>query len=111
MAASQADDILGGMVHRNRAQARISLENWDGAYSDATAGMRLVPTEQDDLAGVQNMRTLYRAGRAAYELGSYDLAHSAYTSITEIAPGDIDGLRELKRTETRIAEQATGINI
>jgi tetratricopeptide (TPR) repeat protein len=111
MTASQADDVLGGMVHRNRAQARISLENWDGAYSDAMAGMRLVPTEEDDLANLQNTRALYRAGRAAYELGSYDRAHSAYTSFTEIAPGDIDALRELKRTETRIAEQATGINI
>jgi tetratricopeptide (TPR) repeat protein len=111
MTASQANDIIGGMVHRNRAQARLCLEHWDGAYSDAMAGMRLVPSEPDDLANIQNMRAFYRAGRAAYELGAYDRAHSAYTSVTEIAPNDIDGLRELKRTETRITEQATGVNL
>lgn len=110
MTASQANDILGGMVHRNRAQARISLEHWDGAYNDAMTGMRLIPPEEDDLANLQRMRAFYRAGRAAYELGAYDRAHSAYTSVTGIAPNDIDGLRELKRTETRLAEQATGIN-
>jgi hypothetical protein len=75
------------------------------------AGMRLVPTEPDDLVNLQKMKAFYRAGRAAYELGAYDRAHSAYTSVTKIAPNDIDGLRELKRTETRIAEQATGSNL
>ncbi|CAD0083961.1 unnamed protein product [Aureobasidium vineae] len=56
------------------------------------------------------MKALYRAGRAAYELDAYDRAHSAYTSVTRIDSDDIDGLRELKRTEARIAEQLTGVN-
>ncbi|CAD0110550.1 unnamed protein product [Aureobasidium uvarum] len=110
MTASQAKDVVGGIVHRNRAQARLCLERWDGAYHDAMAGMRDLTTTNDDFADFQNMKALFRAGRAAYELGAYDRAHSAYTSVTKIAPDDIDGLRELKRTEARIAEQLTGVN-
>ncbi|KAG9977713.1 SET domain-containing protein, partial [Aureobasidium melanogenum] len=110
MTASQAKDVVGGIVHRNRAQARLCLERWDGAYNDAIAGMRPLSAEQDKFADFQNMKAFYRAGRAAYELGAYDRAHSAYSSVTRIAPDDVDGLRELKRTEARIAEQVTGIN-
>ncbi|KAH0360684.1 SET domain-containing protein, partial [Aureobasidium melanogenum] len=110
MTASQARDVVGGIVHRNRAQARLCLERWDGAYNDAMAGMRPLPAEPDGFVDLQNMKAFYRAGRAAYELGAYERAHSAYTSVTRIAPNDIDGLRELKRTEARMAEQVTGIN-
>ncbi|KAI5237154.1 hypothetical protein E4T43_08119 [Aureobasidium subglaciale] len=111
MTASQENDIMGSMVYRNRAQARLCLEHWDGAYDDALAGMQVLPDIHDDFLEFQNMKALYRAGRAAYELGTFDRALSAYNAVLEISPRNTDGLRELRRTENRIMEQSTGINL
>ncbi|KAI5268225.1 hypothetical protein E4T47_07788 [Aureobasidium subglaciale] len=111
MTASQENDIMGSMVYRNRAQARLCLEHWDGAYDDALAGMQVLPEIHDDFLEFQNMKALYRAGRAAYELGTFDRALSAYNAVLEISPRNTDGLRELRRTENRIMEQSTGINL
>ncbi|THW48638.1 hypothetical protein D6C76_06144 [Aureobasidium pullulans] len=111
LTAAQADDFARGIIHRNRAQARLCLHRHDGAYSDALAGVRVLPNQPDPLGEIQNIRALYRAGRAAYELGAFDNALSAYKAITAITPLSEDCLRELKRTESRIVEQATGVNM
>ncbi|CAD0022782.1 unnamed protein product [Aureobasidium pullulans] len=111
LTAAQADDFARGIIHRNRAQARLCLHRHDGAYSDALAGVRVLPNQPDPLSEIQNIRAFYRAGRAAYELGAFDNALSAYKAITAITPFSEDCLRELKRTESRIVEQATGVNM
>lgn len=102
-----SNETLKRDLHRNRAQARLYLERYDGAYTDALAS--LSKDRHDPVLRAQDAKAFFRAGRAAYQLGAFGKALEAFTSMVDISHCDDDGLRELERTKGRIAEQETGI--
>lgn len=65
----------------------------------------------DDLseeAKAQNLKSLYCAGRASYELGEFIMAKTFFGRALKDSPKDQSALAELHRTQKRLEEQCTG---
>lgn len=103
----QLSDGLRRTLHRNRSQARINLGHYELAVQDAVAA--IIPG--DHLCREhksQNAKSLYRAGRAAYELSDFLAAKQYFSRALEFSPKDNDVSAHLDRTEKRLKEQNTG---
>lgn len=90
---------------RNRAQTRLSLGCYESAKADAIASIDEGATCDES----KHRKALYRVGRAAYELHDYNFARDMFQQVLSTVSSDRDGLRELRRTELRIQEAASGI--
>lgn len=104
-ALAPADNESKSDLLRNRAQARLSLSCYETAKADALDSMEEIAARHD----LKYRKALYRAGRAAYELCDYKFAQTMFERILSTLPSDQDSLRELKRTELRIQEAASGV--
>ncbi|KAI2607178.1 uncharacterized protein GGS25DRAFT_321472 [Hypoxylon fragiforme] len=94
---------------RNRALANLSLGRFQQAREDALASC-ISDDHSDKATSALNMKALYRAARASYELRQFEEAQTHLKSALALAPESPDSnvLQELSRTEARIAEAATG---
>ena len=92
-------------LHRNRATANMHLGRYENALEDARAAV--LPEATNDEKQL-NAKAFYRAGMAAYRLERFAAAASYFENILELSPNDIDAQRELKRTDERLDEQASG---
>lgn len=100
------DDDLCRTLHRNRAQARLNLGQYEFAADDALAA--LIPGEDlSEEASSLNSKALFRAGLASYELGYFRLAHGYFKQARHLSVDDKSTL--LERTERRLREQDHGM--
>lgn len=103
----QDNEDLRRTLHSNRSQARINLGHYELAFQDA-----LVAIEQGDHGSdenkAQNLKSLQRAGRAAYELGDFFAAKQYFSRGVELSREHNNLLFQLRRTEKRLTEQNTG---
>ncbi|KAF2215382.1 hypothetical protein CERZMDRAFT_36205 [Cercospora zeae-maydis SCOH1-5] len=102
-----AQDTIKYDLHRNRAMANIHLGRHESALQDAKAA--LIPTKimSDDVKKM-NGKAYYRAGRAAYHLERYASAASLFENVLELDPKDKDAHSQLRRTNARLDQQASG---
>lgn len=83
-------------LYRNRALINILLMRYEAAMSDCKHALNADPT---------NIKALYRAGRAKYELGHYEDARDYFIAVLHQDDTDEPAQIELERAEARIAEQ------
>lgn len=98
---------LHSSVCRNRAQVHLNLGQYEFALEDAIASI----VAGDDLshqAKMLNMKSYYRAGRAQYHLGNFDLAKEYLDQALRLDPTDKTVIAELAQAKQRITEQQTG---
>ncbi|KAJ2900106.1 hypothetical protein MKZ38_002599 [Zalerion maritima] len=111
--ALEADGLEGNgdlwrTLHRNRAGAHLRLGHYELAIADALAA--IIPAEDDasEAAKDVNIKALYRAGRAAYEMGDFLQAKQHFKQALEVDTNHREARAELIRTEKRLAEQENG---
>ncbi|KEQ69681.1 SET domain-containing protein, partial [Aureobasidium namibiae CBS 147.97] len=105
LSASGLNDILRSDLHRNKACAEVFLGLYDAAKTDALASILNQP---DERSRELDSKAFYRAGSALYELADYPAAKIMFDRCLRLTPQDVDGLRELKRTVSRISEEQNG---
>ncbi|CAK7221342.1 hypothetical protein SCUCBS95973_004462 [Sporothrix curviconia] len=115
-AEASGNNDLRAALYRNRAAARLRLGRHEMALADALAGM--VPaaekTDYPDTAAATgaatdaNTKALYRAGRAAYEMGEFSQAEKHFEAAVALDDQLGEAAAELKRTRKRLEEQETG---
>ena len=103
-----ADGPLEYDLLRNRAIVNIFLKRFVQAMEDAKAALIPIDGQEDEKAIALNSKAYERAGRAAYELGSYEEAEASIKTMRELAPSNEDALGLLKRIKQRMREQSTG---
>lgn len=107
LGVNQDNDDIRRTLHSNRSQARINLGHYELAVQDA-----LVAIEQGDHVSDEsktlNLKSLERAGRAAYELGDFSAAKQYFSRGVELSPEHKSLLFQLQRTGYRLTEQSTG---
>lgn len=106
LAAADLDNTLACDIHRNKALVDTYLGRFETAKADALASLLNKP---DDKSKELDTKALYRAGRAAYELSSYQEAHDLFRKLLQLSPSDNDGQREAKRTADRLKEEQEGV--
>ncbi|GAB7351869.1 hypothetical protein MBLNU459_g2420t1 [Dothideomycetes sp. NU459] len=89
-------------LHRNRSLLGLILGRYDEAKVDAQAS---ISGGTDAKAVREDVKALYRAARADYQLGSFTSAQELLNKLLTLAPTDEDGKRELKRVESRLYEE------
>lgn len=94
---------LAAHLRRNRALVNLHLGRYEFALADADAAVVLQDLTEIDLAKT-NGKAHYRRACASYHLTMYQRAKCDFEKVLHITPGDPDALRELHRTELRIAE-------
>lgn len=103
----QDDEDLRQTLHRNRSQARIYLGHYELAVQDAMAAI-IQGDHLSEKAKSQNAKSLYRAGRAAYELRDFLAAKRHFSQALENSSEDKDVLGQIHRTSRRLTEQIDG---
>lgn len=86
---------------RNRSIVNLYLHRYEPAAADALASV----ISTNDLSAVgkkNNAKAYYRAGCAFYKQESFKDALDRFQQSLSLQPGDPDGLREIKRTESRL---------
>lgn len=110
--ALQVDSFDGGddlrrTLHRNRAGAHLRLGHYELAISDALAA--IIPAENSPEGPKNaNIKALYRAGIAAYEMEDFHQAKKHLQEALSIDPTHKETRAVLGRTEKRLAEQRNG---
>lgn len=92
---------------RNRAGANLQLGRYELAIKDAMASM----TSAEDISEAAkslNIKALYRAGKAAYELQDLAQAKQLFGQALELDGSHKESRTELSRTVKRISEQENG---
>lgn len=107
LGSKQLDEDLRRTLHCNRSQARINLGHYELAIQDALAATIQGNSLSDENKSL-NGKSLYRAARAAYELGEFTMAEGFFSRVLESSPENKDALGQLERTENRLREQRTG---
>lgn len=115
LALPTGDDDLQGKgelrctLYRNRAQARLHMDHSELAAQDAVAS--IIPGTLTDLPEASrklNRKSLYRAGRAYYDMGAFTQAKDYLEQALALDPADAHVSAELVRTVKRLLEQETG---
>lgn len=101
------NEDLRQILHRNRSQARINLGHYELAVQDALAAI-MKGDHLSDKAKLQNAKSLYRAGRASYELRDFIAAKQHFSQALGCAFDEKDVLGQLHRTNRRLEEQING---
>ncbi|KAF3763370.1 hypothetical protein M406DRAFT_73986 [Cryphonectria parasitica EP155] len=103
----EGQDDLRRTLYRNRAQARIHLGHFELAVDDATAS--IIPGKDlSEESKALNLKSLFRAGRAYYELAEFTLARSFFEQAEALGIEDENVHAELDRTKKRLLEQEKG---
>lgn len=105
ISTAESDVQLKRDLHRNRAYVNLFLERYDAAKSDALAAIQDETAAQDEQLKKLNAKSYFRAGVAAYKLREFDQAKQFFEKELQLVPFDVDGKKELKKTECRLAEQ------
>jgi tetratricopeptide (TPR) repeat protein len=85
------------LAYSNRAEARLRLEHYEAALSDAEVALRFDP---------KHVKTLVRRGKAAQGLGIYDKACEAFKAALEEAPEQDSVLHDLLKASTAALTQS-----
>lgn len=107
LAVNQDNDDIRRTLHSNRSQARINLGQYEVAVQDALVAIEHGDHVSDE-SKTLNLKSLERAGRAAYELGDFLAAKQYFSRGVELSPEHKHLLFQLQRTEKRLAEQNFG---
>ncbi|KUJ14843.1 uncharacterized protein LY89DRAFT_123704 [Mollisia scopiformis] len=99
---STSDTAFKLSTLRKRAFANLTARSFSAAKEDAIASCLDPPEPGDEKA-------YFCAGRAAYELGLYTESEQYFTTALNLKPRDPKTLKELRKTQTRISEQETGV--
>lgn len=94
-------------LHRNRAQVHLHLGQHQFAWEDAIAAV----AAGDDIphqAKMLDVKAFFRAARAQYQLGNFDLAKEYLDKALGLDPTDETVKADLERTKQRISEQKKG---
>ncbi|KAF2137062.1 uncharacterized protein K452DRAFT_341627 [Aplosporella prunicola CBS 121167] len=91
---------LGRTLRRNRALMHLSLEQYDAAKADAIQSL-------DNTSS--NIKSLYRAAMACYELEQFSECETFLRKILKCDMSNKDGQREYKRVLERLKEERLGI--
>lgn len=84
MCCSNDEDSLKRDLYRNRSIVNIYLHRYEAAFADATAAV--IPNASDnETATRNNVRALFRAGRASYVLGNYSEAKMQFEQLLSIS--------------------------
>ena len=106
-ACSNDDDLLRRDLYRNRSIVNTHICRYEQAATDAVSA--LFPNVNGDEANIKNnVKALFRAGRACYCLENLAEAKSYFEQLLEISPADEDGRQQIARTKARLEESLTG---
>ncbi|KAG6358541.1 hypothetical protein INS49_012058 [Diaporthe citri] len=94
-------------LHRNRAQVCLNLGQYQFASEDAVASV-IAGDDTPHQAKMLNVKSYFRAGRAQYQLGNFDLAREYLDEALRLDPTDDTVKADLTRTKLRILEQQKG---
>lgn len=104
---SDQDKMLRHDLRRNRSIANFYLGRYEAAAKDALRA--LYPEKDVDEKQLKdNVKALYRAGRAFYHLQDFSKAECRLQHLLELQPDDKDGQEQLQKTKARLEEAATG---
>jgi tetratricopeptide (TPR) repeat protein len=93
-------------LFRNRSFVNLVLNRLDEAKADALASL----TDLEDRNHKElDSKAYSRAGSAAYNLGEFQEAKSFFEEQQKLSPSDKGATTNLRRTELRLREQATGV--
>lgn len=101
------DDGLRRDLCRNRAAANLRLGRYELAIKDAMASMASAE-EILEASKSLNIKALYRAGKAAYEMQDFAQAKQHFGQILELDEGNKEARVDLSRTEKRLSERENG---
>lgn len=106
----EKDSLLKFVLHRNRAQANFRLSRYRNVLQDIQSAV--IPEDAGQISNddrrSNNIKAMYRAGEASYYLQDYPCSKLSFEKVLELAPGDPDARRGLKRIKERVEEQAHG---
>lgn len=102
---AQLDSITRDL-HRNRAHTNLLLNRLDAAKSDALSALTAGSSDPDAESLALDSKAYYRAGCAAYNLGSYEEARELFSKRQQLTPEVGDAA--IRKTEQRIGERDTG---
>jgi tetratricopeptide (TPR) repeat protein len=106
-ACGKDDDLLKRDLHRNRSLVNIYQERYEEAFDEACAAL-ISDAADNEVILKNNVKALYRAGRALNCLEQFSEAQVKFESLLQISPDDKDGREQLTRTKARLEESATG---
>ncbi|CAD0112990.1 unnamed protein product [Aureobasidium uvarum] len=92
-------------LYRNRSLADLHLNRYDATVLDAFMS---TTNGRDDTSKVKDAEAWFHRGRANYQLGHYADALKAFERVIILAPLDLEGYKELKKTKVRLLEQQEG---
>ncbi|PON28656.1 TPR domain-containing protein [Trichoderma gamsii] len=92
---------------RNRAAANLRLGRYELAIKDAMASINSAE-DISEAAKSLNIKALYRAGKAAYEMQDFAQAKQLFGQALELDGSNKESRNELFRTLKRISEQENG---
>ncbi|KAJ2992462.1 hypothetical protein NUW58_g2161 [Xylaria curta] len=101
------DDNFRHDLHRNRAAANLRLGRYELAITDALASM-ISAEDTSEAARDVNIKALYRAGKAAYEMQDFLQAKQHFDQALKLNGDHRETRAELSRTKKRISEQENG---
>ncbi|UKZ86806.1 uncharacterized protein TrAFT101_002631 [Trichoderma asperellum] len=101
------DDELRQDLRRNRAAANLRLGRFELAIKDALASMISTEDASEAVKRV-NIKALYRAGKAAYEMQDFAQAKRCFGQALELDGAHKESRDEFFRTVKRISEQENG---
>ncbi|KAM0466045.1 hypothetical protein ACHAPV_000998 [Trichoderma viride] len=101
------DNDLRRDLCRNRAAANLRLGRYELAIKDAMASMASAE-DITEAAKSLNIKALYRAGKAAYEMQDFAQAKRHFGQVLELDTGNKEARVDLSRTEKRLSEQENG---
>lgn len=105
---SEDDVELTSTLDLNRAQAHLNLSHHEWAYEDSQAAAVHPPRNIGfDTVRSLNLQALFRAGRAAYELGDFAQAEAFFNQAVSLdwSGESSPAALELRRTQSRLLEQ------
>ncbi|TLD17997.1 hypothetical protein PspLS_10479 [Pyricularia sp. CBS 133598] len=104
---SDGDDSLRRDLWRNRSAAYLRLGRCELAISDALASMVQLDGASKEVRDL-NIKALFRAGKAAYDMRDFDQARKHFEAALELDDNHKQTQLELSRTMKRLSEQQSG---
>ncbi|KAK6003965.1 hypothetical protein QM012_008815 [Aureobasidium pullulans] len=92
-------------LYRNRSSTNLQLHRYDATILDAFLS---TSNSRDDTSKAMDAEAWFCRGRANYQLGQYADALKAFERMLNLAPSDLRGQEESKRTTKRLLEQQRG---
>ncbi|KAF4627530.1 hypothetical protein G7Y89_g10624 [Cudoniella acicularis] len=103
---SAVKEELACDLFRNRAHINLVLNRLDEAKADALASLTGL---EDQKHKELDSKAYFRAGCAAHNLGDFQEAKRFFEEHQKLTPGDKHAAALLRKTESRLKEQASGM--